>query len=178
MTQDVEMPSLFENHIFARVFWVCGLVFVLLCSAFGGVSKVIYPTAVELDLSVGVYRTVGVIQIITAVLLLWRPHRRLGIALAGLNFLGWLVWFGTTNIPMVIFCLIGLVVSSMLLLCRFNFHPPEKEPEPSIEELATGSASVDLDAEVEIIEDPPKASLWMDGLDKDDLLKWVFGEDK
>ena len=177
MIEDVEMPSLFENHIVARLVWVSGLMFLLLCSVFGGVSKVIYPTAVDLDLSVGIHRTVGVIQIITAALLLWRPHRRLGIALAGLNFLGWIVWFGTTNIPMVVFCLSGLVVSSMLL-CRFNFHPPEKEPEPSIEELATGSASIELEAEVEIIEDPPKASLWMDGLDKDDLLKWVFGEDK
>ena len=170
------MPALFENHIFARVFWVCGLGFVLLCSAFGGVSKVIYPTAVELDLSVGVHRTVGVIQIITAALLLWRSHRRLGIVLAGLNFLGWMVWFNISNIPMVVFSLIGLVVSSMLLLCRFNFHPPEKEPEPSIEEMATGSVSVESDAEVEVIEDPSKESLWMDGLDKDDLMKWVFGD--
>ena len=178
MIEDVEMPSLFENHIVARLVWVSGLMFLLLCSVFGGVSKVIYPTAVDLDLSGDIHRTVGVIQILTAALLLWRAHRRLGIALAGLNFLGWIVWFGTTNMQMVIFCLIGLVVSSMLLLCRFNFSPPEKEPEPSIEELATGSASVELDAEVEIIEDPPKASLWMDGLDKDDLLKWVFGEDK
>ena len=79
---------------------------------------------------------------------------------------------------MVVFSLIGLVVSSMLLLCRFNFHPPEKEPEPSIEEMATGSVSVESDAEVEVIEDPPKESLWMDGLDKDDLMRWVFGDEK
>ena len=26
-----------------------------------------------------------------------------------------------------------------------------------------------------IIEEPPKESLWMDGLGKDDLMKWVFG---
>ena len=172
------MPSLFENHIFARIFWVCGLVFVLLCLAFGGISKAFYPTALNLDVSIEILRTIGVVQIVTAALLLWRPRRRLGIALAGLNFLGWMVWFNTTNILMVVFYLIGLVVSSMLLLCRFNFSPPEKEPEPSLEELATGSASVEVNAEVETIEDPPKASLWMDGLDEEDLLNWVFGEDK
>ena len=79
---------------------------------------------------------------------------------------------------MLVFCLSGLSISSILLFCRFNFSPPEKESEPSLEELATGSASVEPDAEVEIIEDPPKESLWMDGLDKEDLMKWVFGDDK
>ena len=78
---------------------------------------------------------------------------------------------------MVIFCLVGLCVSSMLLFYRFNFYPPEKEFEPPIEELATGSVTVESDVEVEIIEEPPKESLWMDGLGKDDLMKWVFGDE-
>ena len=81
------------------------------------------------------------------------------------------------DISMVLFCLVGLCVSSILLFCQFNFYPSEKEPEPAIEELATGSITVESDAEVEIIEEPPKESLWMDGLDKDDLMKWVFGDD-
>ena len=43
--------------------------------------------------------------------------------------------------------------------------------------MMTGSVSVESDAEIEIIEDPPKESLWMDALDKEDLMKWVFGDD-
>ena len=75
------------------------------------------------------------------------------------------------------FCVMGFGISSILLFCRFNFRPPEKDPEPSLEELATGSVSVESDAEIVIMEDPPKESLWMDALDKDDLMKWVFGDD-
>lgn len=171
------MPSLFSNHIFSRTFWVCGLMFLLLCSTFGGISKVMYPMTVELDISEWVQRLIGGIQLVTAVLLLWQPLRRLGIALAGVNFLGWIIWLNVTNIPMVLFCLFCLSISSVLLFCKFNFYPPEKEQEPSIEEMATGSVSVESDAEVEIIEDPPKESLWMDGIDKDGLMKWVFGDD-
>lgn len=171
------MSSLFSNYIYARIFWVCGLVFLVLTVAFGGLSKVMYPSLIDSSISEGLQQFIGILQIITAALLLWKPYRRWGIALAGLNFLGWIVWFSTTDISMVIFCLVGLCVSSMLLFCAFNFYPPEKESEPPIEEQATGSVTVKSDAEVEIIEEPPKESLWMDGLGKDDLMKWVFGDD-
>ena len=127
------------NYIYARIFWVCGLVFLLLTVAFGGLSKVMYPVNIGSDISEDVQQFIGILQITTAGLLLWKPYRRWGIALAGLNFLGWIIWFSTTDISMVIFCIIGLCVSSMLLFCKFNFYPPEKEFEPSIEELATGS---------------------------------------
>lgn len=170
------MSSLFENHIVSRIVWVCGLVLLLLCSVFGGISKVLYPMAVELDIAEGVQRLIGAIQLLTAVLLLWRPLRRWGIALSGVNFLGWIIWLNVTDTPMALFSLFCLGISIVLLFCKFNFSPPEKESGPSLEELATGSASVELDAEVEIIEDPPNESLWMDGLDKDDLMKWVFGD--
>ena len=69
-----------------------------------------------------------------------------------------------------------LGISIVLLLSRFNFRPPEKEPERSLEEMMTGSVSVESDAEIEIIEDPPKDSLWMDALDKEDVMKGVFGD--
>ena len=171
------MSSLFSNYIYARTFWVCGLVFLLLTVAFGGLSKVIYPASIDSSISEGLQQFIGILQIITAALLLWKPSRRWGIALAGVNFLGWIIWFNTTDISMVFFCIMGLSVSYMLLFCKFNLYPPEKKQEPSIEELATGSVSVEADAEVEIIEEQLKESLWMDGLDKDDLMKWVFGDD-
>ena len=171
------MSSLFSNYIYARFFWVGGLVFLLLILAFGGLSKVMYPASIDSSISEGLQQFIGILQMITAALLLWKPYRRWGITLTGLNFFGWIMWFSTTDIAMVIFCLVGLCVSSMLLFCTFNFYPPEKEAEPPIEELATGSVTVESDAEVEIIEDPPKESLWMDGLDKEDLMKWVFGDD-
>ena len=41
----------------------------------------------------------------------------------------------------------------------------------------TGSVDIQLEAKVEIIEEAPKESLWMDGLGKDDLMQWVFGEE-
>ena len=135
-----------------------------------------YPVTIGSVISEGVQQVIAILQITTAGLLLWKRYRRWGIALAGVNFLGWVIWFSTTEISMVL-CLVGLCVSSMLMFCTFNFYPPEKESEPPIEERATGSVTVESDAEVEIIKEPPKESLWMDGLDKDDLLKWVFGDE-
>ena len=49
--------SLFQNYIFARIFWVCGLAFLLLSSVFGGFSKAFYPTVVDVGLTAGVQRT-------------------------------------------------------------------------------------------------------------------------
>lgn len=170
------MPSLFSNYIFSRLFWVCGLMFLVLCSLFGGVSKVFYPSLNGLELSMGIQRTIGVVQVFAAMLLFWKPYRRLGILLAGCGFLMVAVSVNTTDIPTLILLPIGFCVSCALWFCRFNFHPPEKEPEPSIEALATGCVSVESNAEVEIIEEPQKESLWMDGLDKDELMNWVFGD--
>ena len=56
------MSSLFQNYMFARIFWVGGLAFLILCSMFGGFSKVFYPAVVDVGLSVGVQRTLGVVQ--------------------------------------------------------------------------------------------------------------------
>ena len=173
----IEVSSLFSNYIFARIVWVFGLVFLVLTLAFGGISKVMYPMILETVKTEGVQQFIGVLQILTAVLLVWKPYRRWGITLSGLNFLVWVIWFNTTDVSMVLFCLVGLSVAYMLLFCKFNFYPPNKEWEPSIEEMATGTVFVESDAEVEIIKDPPKESLWMDGLDKDGLMKWVFGDD-
>ena len=170
------MPSLFSNYIFSRLFWVCGLMFLVVCYLFGGVSKVFYPSLNGLELSIGIQRTIGIVQLITVFLLFWKPYRRLGILLTGCGFLMFAVSVNTTDIPTLILLLIGFGVSCTLWFCRFNFHPDEKEPEPSIEELATGCVSVESNAEVEIIDEPQKDSLWMDGLDKDELMNWVFGD--
>ena len=171
------MSSLLSNYIFARIFWVSGLVFLLLMVTFAGVSKVLYPMNIELDISEGAIQFIGILQLFVASLLLWKPYRRLGIALAGVNFLTWGIWLSTIDVSMVAFCFVGLSISCILLFGKFNFHPPKKEPEPSIEELVTGSVDIQLEAEVETIEEAPKESLWMDGLGKDDLMQWVFGEE-
>lgn len=172
----MKRPSLFSNYIFSRLFWVCGLIFLVVCSLFGGVSKVFYPSLNGLDLSIGLQRTIGVVQLITAFLLFWKPNRRLGLFLAGCGFLLFAVWVNTSSSSTLILLLIGFSVSCTLYFCEFNFNPPKKEEESHPEELLTGTFSVECDAEVESIEEPKKESLWMDQLDKDDLMDWVFGD--
>ena len=112
--------------MFARIFWVSGLVFLLLTVALAGVSKVLYPMTIELSISEGTIQVIGILQLFVASLLLWKPYRRWGIALAGVNFLIWGIWLSTIDVSMVAFCFVGFSISCILLFGKFNFHPRKR----------------------------------------------------
>ena len=88
-----------------------------------------YPVTIGSVISEGVQQVIAILQLQRQVCCC-ETVSSMGIALAGVNFLGWVIWFSTTEISMVFICRSTCFEYVVLYV---HFYPPEKESEPPIE---------------------------------------------